>query len=37
MELAVLLTVTMLLLWVLSTDFTKSWNNFDRWKRNKRD
>ena len=33
----VLLIVGALLLWLLSTDFRKSWINFDRWKRNKRD
>ena len=33
----VLLIVGALLLWALSTDFRKSWINFDRWKRNKRD
>jgi hypothetical protein len=33
----VLLIVGALLLWALSTDFRRSWINFDRWKRNKRD
>lgn len=36
--LAVLLTVASFCLWVLGTDFTKSWFNFERWKwRRKRD
>jgi hypothetical protein len=36
-QVVVLLTGGALLLWVLSTDFRKSWINFDRWKRDRRD